>query len=182
MALTSTIYVFTIDLSDVDRGVYEQLELRVARHPSETAAFMLARVLAYCLEYTEGIELTAGGVSATDDPAVAVRDLTGRITKWIDIGLPDADRLHRASKLAGNVVVYTHRDVRQLLAQLEGAKIHRAGEIPIRAFDRTVIEEVAGRLDRRSSFALLISGSDLTLSTADGSWTIPLVDHRLTDN
>ena len=137
MATAATIYTVTIDLSDLDRGVFETLELRVARHPSETAEYMLVRLLAYCLEYQEGIALTEG-VSSGDEPALVVRDLTGRVTAWIEVGLPDAARLHRGSKLAGRAAVYTHRDVRQLLAQLAGAKIHRAGEIPIRAFDRAV--------------------------------------------
>ncbi|MGH8445457.1 MAG: YaeQ family protein, partial [Solimonas sp.] len=107
MALTATLYNFTIQLADIDRGVYETFELRVARQPSETAEYMLARVLAYCLEYQEGIVLTEG-VAAVDEPAVLVRDLTGRITAWIEIGAPDAERLHRGSKLAGRAAVYTH--------------------------------------------------------------------------
>ena len=89
MALTATIYNLDIELADVDRGVYESLTLRVAREPSETAAYMLTRVLAYCLEYTEGIAFT-GGVAAGDEPAVVVRDLTGRLTAWIEVGMPDA--------------------------------------------------------------------------------------------
>src|SRR4051812_49553939 len=84
----------------MDRGVYESLELRVARHPSETIEFMLVRVLAYCLEYTEGIAMTTG-LSTGDEPALVVRDLTGRVTAWIEVGFPDAARLHRGSKLAG---------------------------------------------------------------------------------
>ncbi len=104
MALTATIYNLTIELSDVDRGVYETLDLRVARQPSEAAEYMLMRVLAYCLEYTEGIAFTQG-VAAGDEPAVLVRDLTGRVTAWIEVGLPDAERLHRGSKLAGRAAV-----------------------------------------------------------------------------
>jgi uncharacterized protein YaeQ len=179
VAQSSTIYVVTIDLADMDRGVYESLELRVARHPSETAAFMLVRILAYCLEYCEGIEMTTG-LSSGDEPAVLVRDLTGRVTAWIEVGLPDAERLHRGSKLAGRVAVYTHRDARQFLGQLEGAKIHRADEIPIRAFDRTVVESIAERLDRRSSFALSVSGGSLHLSLGDETIEIPMTEHRLT--
>ena len=87
MAETATIYHFSIDLSDMDRGVYETLELRVARHPSETAEYMVVRVLAYCLEYQEGIALTEG-VSSGDEPALLVRDLTGRVTAWIEVGMP----------------------------------------------------------------------------------------------
>src|SRR3954466_9934959 len=133
----------------MDRGVYETLELRVARHPSETAEYMIVRVLAYCLEYQEGITLTEG-VSSGDEPALLVRDLTGRITAWIEVGMPDASRLHRGSKAAGRVAVYTHRDPRQLLAQLAGERIHRAAEIPIYALDRARVEEVASRLSRRA--------------------------------
>src|SRR3982751_4501075 len=102
MALTSTIYNASIDLNDVDRGVYESLAVRLAMHPSETMAYMVTRLLAYCLEYIEGIELTAG-LSDGDEPAIVIRDLTGKVTGWIEVGLPDADRLHRASKLAAHV-------------------------------------------------------------------------------
>ena len=96
MALTATIYQFAIELADIDRGVYETLDLRVARQPSETVEYMLTRVLAYCLEYEEGIALTEG-VSSGDEPALVVRDLTGRLTAWIEVGLPVAARLHRGS-------------------------------------------------------------------------------------
>src|SRR5712692_3576348 len=130
MALTATMYRFGIQLSDVDRGVYETLELPIARQPSETAEYMLTRVLAWCLEYTEGIELTEG-VASGNEPAVLVRDLTGRITAWIEVGAPDAQRLHRGIKLAGRAAVYTHRNVSQVLAELNGKKVHLAKEIPV---------------------------------------------------
>jgi uncharacterized protein YaeQ len=130
MAAGSTVHVFAIDLSDTDRNVYASFELRIARHPSETAQFMLARVLAYCLEYQDGIALSAG-IAAVDEPAVLVRDLTGRITAWIEVGAPDAERLHRGSKLAARCAVYTHRDPAPLLEQLAGQKIHRAAGIPL---------------------------------------------------
>lgn len=178
MAQAATIYVLTIDLSDMDRGVYETLELRIARHPSETAEYMLTRILAYCLEYQEGIELTEG-VSSGTEPALLVRDLTGRITAWIEVGMPDAARLHRGSKLAGRVAVYTHRDARQLLAQLAGERIHRGAEIPVRTFDRTIIEEVAALIDRRTALAISVTGSELYISIGDQTLTLPVVEHRL---
>ena len=87
MAQTATIYNLSIDLSDVDRGVYEQLDVRIARHPSETAEYMLVRVLAYCLEFQDGIFLTEG-VASADEPAILIRDMTGQITAWIEVGLP----------------------------------------------------------------------------------------------
>jgi uncharacterized protein YaeQ len=180
LAQTATIYTVTIDLSDLDRGVYETLELRVARHPSETAEFMLVRLLAYCLEYQEGIELT-DGVSSGDEPALLVRDLTGRITAWIEVGLPDAARLHRGSKLAGRAAVYTHRDIKQLLGQLSGAKIHRAGAIPIRAFDRAAIDELAAVIERRASLAVSVSDGELFVAIGERTFTLAMTEHRLPD-
>ncbi len=79
MALTATIYNLDIDLADIDRGIYERLDLRVARQPSETIEYMLMRVFAYCFEYADGIALTEG-VAAGDEPAVLIRDLTGGST------------------------------------------------------------------------------------------------------
>jgi len=178
LAQTATIYTVTIDLSDLDRGVFETLELRVARHPSETAEYMLVRLLAYCLEYQEGIALTEG-VSSGDEPALLVRDLTGRITAWIEVGLPDAARLHRGAKLAGRAAVYTHRDVRQLLLQLGGAKIHRAAEIPIRAFERAAIDELAGLIDRRASLAISVSDGDLMVAIGERMFTLVMTEHRI---
>src|SRR5207249_9169628 len=95
VALTATIYNVDIDLADSDRGVYETLALRVARHPSESDDYLVARVLAYCLEYTEGIAFSRGGLSEADEPPITVRDLTGALQAWIDIGSPDAARLHK---------------------------------------------------------------------------------------
>ncbi|MDH4312532.1 MAG: YaeQ family protein, partial [Gammaproteobacteria bacterium] len=75
MALGATMYVFEVRLADADRGVYEALTLRVARHPSETAEYLVTRMFAYCLEYAEGIAFSKG-LSDPDEPAISVRDLT----------------------------------------------------------------------------------------------------------
>jgi len=72
MALSATIYVFTVRLADADRGIYETLNLRLARHPSETAEYLLTRLLAYCLEYGEGIVFSKG-LSDPDEPAICIR-------------------------------------------------------------------------------------------------------------
>jgi uncharacterized protein YaeQ len=178
MAQTATIYVLAIDFSDLDRAVYETLELRVARHPSETTEYMVVRILAYCLEFEEGIVLTEG-VSSGDEPALLVRDLTGRITSWIEVGMPDAARLHRGSKQAARVAVYTHRDVRQLLSQWSGERIHRAAEIRLRAFDRAAIDELASLLDRRTSLAISVSGGELYVSIGERNVTVAMTDHAI---
>jgi uncharacterized protein YaeQ len=178
MALTATVYSFEIALSDVDRGVYETLSLRAALHPSEAVDHMLARVLAYCLEYEEGIAFSKG-VSDGDEPPVAVRGPDGRIKAWIEVGVPDADRLHKAAKSAGRVAVYTHKEPRTLLRQLAGRTIHRAAEIPIHEVDRAFLATLAAALERRMRFDLSVTGRHLYITVAGRSWDAPLVEHRL---
>lgn len=178
MALTATVYNITVQLADIDRNVYENFELRMARQPSETIEYMLMRLLAYCLEYEEGIALTEG-VAAGDEPAVVIRDLTGRTTAWIEVGMPDADRLHRGAKLAGRAAIYTHRDVRQLLMQFAGRKIHHSEEIPIYTFDRAFIDEMAAMLDRRTDLALSITERQLYADVGGQTLNTPIVEHRI---
>lgn len=178
MALTATLHQFAVELADIDRAVYENFELRVARHPSETAEFMLTRVLAYCLEYREGIALSEG-VAAVDEPAVLVRDLTGRITGWIEVGAPDPERLHRGSKLAGQAAVYTHKDPANLLAQLRAGKIHRAEEIPVYCFGRGFIDSAAKAVERRNSLTLSVTERQLYLGLNGHSFSTAIEEHRL---
>jgi len=162
MALGATIHTFDVQLADVDRGVYEDLTLRVARHPSETEAFMMTRMLAYCLEYEEGIGFSEG-ISATDEPAVLVRDLTGRVTAWIEVGAPDDARLHYGSKLADRVIVYTHRDPAKVLAPWAGRRIHRAEDIVLRSFDPGFVDAAVALLERRNTMTLSVTEAQLYL-------------------
>lgn len=168
MALTATVYVFEIQLADVDRGVYESLALRVARQPSETAEYLLTRVLAYCLEYADGISFSRG-LADPDEPALAVRDLTGAWRAWIEIGAPDAARLHKASKTSPRVVIYTHKDAAQLVRQLSGERIHRAAALEIYAFERTFLAELVTRLERRMTFELAVTNGHLYVTLAGGT-------------
>ncbi|MGL4256988.1 MAG: YaeQ family protein [Microbacterium sp.] len=179
MALGATIHTFTVQLADVDRGVYEELALRVARHPSETGAFMLTRVLAYCLEYEEGIVFTEG-VSATDEPAVLVRDLTGRITAWIEVGAPDAERLHYGSKLADRTVVYTHRDPAKVMAPWESKRIHDAGAIRVHSFDPGFVDAAVAAIDRRNTMTLSVTERELYLDLNGTSLSTAVHEHRPT--
>lgn len=160
MALSSTMYVCAIELADMGRGVYESIEVRLAMHPSESPEYLVTRLLAYGCEYKEGIEFSRG-ISTPDEPAVCVRDLTGRVRTWIEIGAPDAARLHRASKAADRVVVYSHRDMTQLLPQWAGQRIHRADAIEVYAVDRALVDALAERLERRMAFALTITDKQL---------------------
>lgn len=170
MALTATIYNFDIELADADRAVYESLALRVARHPSESEEYLIARLLAYLLEYAEGIEFSRG-VSDPEDPAIAIRDLTGAVTTWIDIGAPDAARLHKASKAARRVVVYTHKEPTQFLKQLAGERIHNAARLELYAIDRGLIADLVARLERRVAFSMAVHDRELFISIGSDTCT-----------
>ena len=177
MALTATIYNLNTELSDVDRSVYASFRLKLARQPSETLEYMLTRYLAYCLEHSEGIALTEG-IAAGDEPAVLVRDLTGRVTAWIEVGAPGAQRLHRGSKLAGRAAVYTHRNVAQVLAELEGKGIHRASEIPVYEFGRGFIEAIAAVLPRRAVVTISVTERHLYLDLGGRTFDAAVVEHH----
>lgn len=160
MALTATMYTFDINLSDVDRHVYETLSLRVACHPSETEEYLWTRVLAYCLEYTEGIQFSKG-LSTPDEPAVVVRDLTGTLQGWIEVGAPDAARLHKASKAAPRVAIYTFKDPRILQRGYAGERIYRAESIVMHVIDGDLLAALVARLDRRVTCDLSVTDRQL---------------------
>lgn len=176
MALGATMYAFNIELANSDRGVYQALDLRVARHPSESETYFLTRVLAYCFEYGEGIAFS-NGLFEPDGPTIAVRDLTGALQVWIDVGAPEAARLHRAGKAAPRVVVYTHKDPRQLAARLGGERIHRAEALELYALDQTWLAALAAKLERRMSMSLTVAEQHVYLSL--GGETLSCVIDRI---
>ena len=170
MALTATIYNFDVELADNDRGVYESLALRVAQHPSESDEYLIARLLAYLLEYREGIEFSRG-VSEPEEPTISIRDLTGKIITWIEIGTPDSARLHKASKAAEHVKVYCHKEGAQWLKGLAAAGIPRADDLELYAFERSLIAELVNRLERRVAFSMSVTDREIYLSIGNDNLT-----------
>ncbi len=178
MALTSTLYTLDIALSHVDRHVYETLALRVPMHPSESPEYFVARVLAYCLEYTDGITFSRG-VSDPEDPTIAVRDLTGALQAWIEIGAPDAARLHKASKAAARVAIYTHRDPLIVLRGYVGERIHRAEQITLFAIDRDLIAALVEQLDRRMKIDVTVTDGTLYVTIGGVMFSGDVVPHSV---
>lgn len=180
MAVGSTLYRFDISLSDVDRGVYESLELRVALHPSETLAFLLTRTLAYCHSWESGIAFSKG-LCAADEPAIWVRAADGAIKTWIDIGLPSADRLHKASKLSGSVRVYTHKRVALLKQQCRGERIHNAEAIRVFALDPNFVAELEKRAERTSRWDVNVTHGHLFVTVGGECIDTIIEEHGLCD-
>jgi uncharacterized protein YaeQ len=178
MALGATVYHFSIELSDVDRGTYEALDLRLARHPSESVRYLLTRTLAYCLSYEDGISFSKAGLGSSDEPPVSILGPNG-MKAWIDVGAPSARRLHKASKAAARVALFTHVERSLLLAEAASSPIHRLEEIEVWPLDVTFLDRVAERLDRKLSFTLTRSDGTLYLGLGGETFESPLVQTRL---
>jgi uncharacterized protein YaeQ len=168
MALSALLYRIQIELSHVDRGLYETLDFRVARHPSEDAARLVARVLAYALYYEEGLEF-GRGLSNADEPALARRDLTGQLTHWIDVGVPSAERIHGASKRAPRVTIVCHKDLGALRRELGTTHVHRAEEVEVLALEPAFVEALAAELDRNAAWTVVAFDGSLSVTTPSGT-------------
>jgi uncharacterized protein YaeQ len=115
MALKATIYKASLQIADMDRGLYADHALTLALHPSETEERMMVRLLAFALEVPPddhgGALQFARGLSDSDEPALWQHDLTGQLLHWLEVGQPDDRRLARASGMAGRsgkVSVYAY--------------------------------------------------------------------------
>jgi uncharacterized protein YaeQ len=178
VAQGATIYNFNIDLSDLDRNIYEALNLRVALHPSEAVDHMLVRVLAYCLEYQDGISFSKG-LAEADEPAVWVHDRTGALLAWIDVGAPASERLHRAAKLAGQVAVYTHKDIDILKHNLGRKTSGRIAQIPLYVIEPAFLAALEALLERRVDCRLSVQERQLYLDINGRSLQTAVVEHHL---
>ena len=174
MALTATIFRFEVVLSDVDRGTYDTLEIRVARHPSETDTHMVTRVLARTLEHREGL-VFGRGVSTPEDPVLSAPGEHGRIALWVEIGHPAPARLHKITKRAADVVVYTHKDPAALLADLGSGAIHRGDEVRVVSFDPAFIEALVALLDRTNRWEIVVNEGSVYVTIGEAVLdTIPV--------
>jgi uncharacterized protein YaeQ len=178
MAASATMFHLQIDLSDVDRSVYQALDLRVARHPSETMRYLLTRVIAYCLCHEEGIAFTKG-LSNVEEPAVWVKDAQGNLRVWIEVGTPSAERLHKASKASPRVVVFTHNDPELLKKAARSKAIHKVDAIEVYAIDGALLDELDAATDRNARWALVHTEGTLYLTSGEISVSGPVARHSL---
>jgi uncharacterized protein YaeQ len=178
MAQSVTMYRFDVDLSDVDRNVYEKLDLRAAQHPSETVPYLLTRVLAYCLSYEEGIAFSRG-LAVPDEPAVWVKDLQSTTQHWIEVGTPSAERLHKATKAVRRVSVYTQHDVEVLQRAMRGQKVHRIEEITVFGVDPAFLAELEPLLERSNTWSIARNDGEIYVTVKDKSLTTRLTPHTL---
>ncbi len=173
MAAGATIQRFEIALSDVDRGVYETLDLRIAQHPSETTRYLLTRLVAYLLSHEDGIAFSKGGLSDTDDPPISIRDGSGNFIAWIDVGVPSGDRLHKASKAARRVVIFTSAELTLLRKEAAARNIYKAEAIEIVRIDPKFLDSLEEKLSRTT--VLEVTHNEGTLYVNVGGVTLETV-------
>jgi uncharacterized protein YaeQ len=179
MALGATVYRFLVTLSDVDRGVYESLDVRVARHPSESMRYLLTRSLGYCLSYEEGIVFSKGGISSTEEPPIAIRDVTGVLRTWIEIGSPSAERLHKAAKAAPKVELYTSAELVSLRREAATRPVHRLEDIVVQRFEPAFLDALEARVEKNTSFELVRNSGELYVTLAGATHTSALTSASL---
>jgi len=179
MAGGATLYHLQIELSDVDRGVYETLDLRLAQHPSESMPYLLTRTLAYALLYEEGIAFSKGGLSSTEEAPLTVRDPQDNLRAWIEIGTPSADRLHKASKASPRVVVFTQHHPRLIVREAGTREIHKIERIEVYALEPKFLEELGAITSRNARWTLLRSDGVLYVTVGAKTVSGAVTKHAL---
>ena len=149
------LYRFQIELSDVDRANYQSLDFRISQHPSETPPYLLCRVLAYALSYQEGLEFSPSGLSDPEAPALKANGKHDEVEIWIEIGNPSAKKLHKATKNAARVRVYTYKNPEVLIDEIQKNNVHRAQDIEIFSFEPLFLKQLEDQLQKNNHWSIL---------------------------
>jgi uncharacterized protein YaeQ len=165
MALPSTIYRFSLELSDIDRQVYESLQATVARHPSETEERLVARLLAYALFYEPELAFTKG-ICVGDEPDLWSKGPDGRLLLWLEVGLPEPERLLKASRHCDRVALVAYGNSlpaweRENLPRFEGTR-----NLTLISIDRSFIDRLVSHLDRTIRWSVTRTEGTLYLAVA----------------
>jgi len=164
MALPSKLFRFKIELSDLDNSVYKSLDFRVAQHPSETLTYLLTRVLAYSLSFEDGIEFSPTGLADPDAATIRVVGYGGSVNVWIEIGNPSVRKLHKASKAAKRVKIYTYKDPQVLLNELNSEDIHRKEELEVFSIPPKFLEQLERQIKKENKWTLIYQDQSLMVN------------------
>jgi uncharacterized protein YaeQ len=166
MALKATIFKAALQIADMDRNYYGEHTLTIARHPSETDERMMVRVLAFALHAVERLSF-GKGLSDEDEPDLWEKDLTGAITTWIDVGLPDDKRIRKAAGRADQVYVYSYgatHGTRLWWEQVEG-KLDKTRNVTVIRLPTAQTRELAALADRNMRLTCTVQDGQAWLSS-----------------
>ena len=181
MALKATICKATVQLSDIDRGVYADHAVVIARHPSETDERMLIRLLAFALNVPadgdHGALAFAKDMWDADEPGLWQKDLTGRILHWIEVGQPDERRLLRAASRVERVSVYSFGASTPVWWKNLASKLTRARNLAVWQIPAEQSQALAALAQR--TMELQVTVQDGAIWVGDGTRSIEVAPVRL---
>lgn len=164
MALKATILKATLNIADTDRHYYADHQLTIAQHPSETDLRVMIRLLAFALNASDTLEFTKG-LSTDDEPELWQKDLTGQSAVWIELGLPEEDRVRKACNRAGQVILYTYGDrAFPVWWDKHQCRLERFHNLTLVHLPGDSIEALAALADRSMSFQVTIQDGEVTFS------------------
>ena len=180
MALKSTIFKAEVQLADIDHGCYTDLQLTLARHPSETDERMMARLAALALNAHQVQDLCGGdarigfgaGLSSPDEPDVLLTDFTGRTRLWIEVGQPEDKPLAKACSKADQVLVYAYGSQADLWWRGIEAKLARLPKLAIWRIPAAEAQALAALAERSMQLQATVHDGALTLHSERGGATI----------
>ncbi len=172
MALQATPYKVELNLTDMDRNVYDSLRFSMARHPSETAERLLSRLLARALWHAEHIEF-GRGLSNVDEPAVWEKSLDGRILHWIEVGQPTAERMTWCSRRAARLSVLAYGSLRTWVSK-ELDQVRSLKNLNVLAISQESLTNLAEDLPRTINWSVMISDGDVFITDERGQHSIEL--------
>lgn len=173
MALKSTIFKAELQVNDLDRHYYQTHALTLARHPSETDERMMARVLAFALHADDALDF-GKGLSASYEPDLWRKDLTGAIELWIEVGLPEVKRLRRAAGRARRVAVYSYGRNAELWWTQNRAELESIAHLSVFRLAIATSQALAGIAERSMRLLCTIQDGDVTLSGDDSTVQIDI--------
>ncbi len=178
MALSATIYKFSLSISDLNRDYYDSLQLTVAQHPSESAERMMVRVLAYCLNACDELAFTKG-LSTPETPDVWAKSLDDQINLWIEVGEPSADKIKKATRQSKRVKVYSFNSKSDVWWAQEQKKLS-ALDVTVIQFPWADIQPLVELISRTINMSVTITGDSIFLNTDNGDREVHWA--RLQDN
>lgn len=173
MALPSKVYKASIQLSDIDRGVYEALQATVAQHPSETEERLVARLLAYAIFHEPELTFTKG-ISATDEPDLWVKRADDRVRLWVEVGLPEPDRIIKASRHSERVALLACGRNLAIWDQQQLPKLEKLANLAVISIDQVLIARLAAQLERTITWSVTITEGTLYLAIGEETLEAPI--------
>jgi len=174
MALKSTVFKAELQVNDLDRHYYGTHPLTLARHPSETDERMMMRMLAFALNADPALAF-AGDVSAQDEPSLWIKDLTGSIRLWIEVGLPEPRLLRKAAGRSDAVIVYAYGRGADLWWADAAPTCTQIDSLAVWKLPQPTSQALAALAQRSMQLQCLVQDGDVSFSDASASVNIDCV-------